>query len=296
MNDAEIVAAARETQHRTQLCTVSLKQSSRDVIRVWRLTVVDLGIKGKVALVCASTSGLGKAVAKSLAYEGARVVVSGHQPNRLQSTVDEVPGSVGVLADYVERGAARKLFEEVTNTVGRPEILILNGPGPVPLDALEVNRDQIDGAVETLVHFHVELTNLVLPHMKDINWGRIVAIGSSGIIEPIAGLALSNMFRSALASYLKTLATEVASQGITVNLVVPGRISTERTETIDLSRATKEDITLDGVRNRALELIPIKRYGEPEEFAAVVCFLCGIQAAYVTGSMLRCDGGLIRST
>lgn len=175
-----------------------------------------------------------------------------------------------------------------------PDVLVLNGPGPKVSSALELKIEEIENAEDTLLKFHVELCQLILPYMMRNGWGRIVAIGSRGVVEPIEGLALSNIGRAALLGYLKTLSAEVAKFGITVNVVVPGRIATERTAAIDASRARSMGVPVEEVARSSAKAIPVGRYGLPHEFAAVVAFLCSESASYTTGSLIRCDGGLIK--
>lgn len=257
---------------------------------------MDLGLDGKIALVCASTSGLGEATASALSGEGAKVIITGHNQTRLDAAIERIPGSIGIHSDFSEPGAARQLHEMTTMKVGQPDVIILNGPGPRLSDASTIDRDQICTAMESIINFQVELVNLSLPNMKKNGWGRIIAISSSGTVEPIQGLALSNMLRAGLSNYLKTLATEVAPCGITSNVIIPGRFETERTEAVNQGRARKSGTSVESIRRASINSIPAERYGRPSELAALVCFLAGAQASYITGSMLRCDGGLIRSS
>jgi 3-oxoacyl-[acyl-carrier protein] reductase len=141
----------------------------------------------------------------------------------------------------------------------------------------------------------MELVAQVLPGMRERGWGRIVAIGSSGVQQPLENLALSNLGRASLAAYLKTLSREVAADGVTVNMVLPGRIDTDRVAALDRGRAEREGTDAANVRAQSEAAIPTRRYGRPEEFGAVVAFLCGAAASYVTGEQIRCDGGLVGS-
>lgn len=245
---------------------------------------MDLGLRHRAALVCASTAGLGRATAEALAAEGARVVLSGRRGAEAQEIAASLPGAVAVECDITEAGAAGRLFEQATRALEAPlDIVVLNGPGPKPAPAQDISADGLRAAFETLMVFQQELVALALPSMRERGWGRILAIGSTSVVEPIPGLALSSIGRSALAAYLKTLAAEVADQGVTVNLVLPGRIDTDRVRSLDGAAG-------DGAKERAVASIPAGRYGTPAEFGAVAAFLCSEQASYVTGTALRVDG------
>jgi 3-oxoacyl-[acyl-carrier protein] reductase len=172
---------------------------------------------------------------------------------------------------------------------------VLNGPGPRPGAAAEVAGDDVAQAVDTLVRPHQRLVQLALPGMRERRWGRVLAIGSSGITSPLPNLALSNLGRAALAGYLKTLAAETAADGVTVNLLLPGRIATDRVASLDAAAAQRSGRTVEEVEAASRATIPAGRYGQPEEFGAVGAFLCSDLASYVTGTALRCDGGLVRT-
>lgn len=256
--------------------------------------VVDLGISGRIALVCASTAGLGRASAEALAAEGARVVISGRRGDVAAEVADGLPGAVGVRCDITEPGAAEALVAAARERLGGdPEIVVLNGPGPKPAEALEISADDVRSAIETLIVFQQQLVQRVLPSMRARGWGRIVAIGSSSVVEPIANLALSTIGRSALGAYLKTLAGEVGPDGVTVNMVLPGRIETERIGSLDAAHAERAGSTAADVAARNAAAIPLRRYGTPAEFGAVAAFLCSEQAGYITGAAVRCDGGIV---
>jgi 3-oxoacyl-[acyl-carrier protein] reductase len=248
---------------------------------------MDLGLRGRTALVCASTAGLGRATAEALAAEGARVVISGRRAELAAEIAAALPGAEAVPCDVTDPGAATRLAAEATAKLGLPiDIAVLNGPGPKPGAAEDISADDMRAAVESLLVFQQQLVAAVLPGMRERRFGRIVAIGSTSVVEPIAGLALSSIGRSALAAYLKTLANEVAADGVTVNLVLPGRIDTDRVRQLDAAMGGPDRAA------RQAAAIPAGRYGDTEEFGAVAAFLCGRQAGYVTGSAIRVDGGL----
>ncbi|WP_433432492.1 SDR family oxidoreductase [Nonomuraea sp. CA-141351] len=252
---------------------------------------MDLGLKGRTALVCASTGGLGEATARALAAEGARVVVAGRRGRRAREIAAELPDAIGIEADLLSAEGV----EHLVAAAGQVDILVLNGPGPRPGTAADATCDDVTAAVDALVRPHQRLISLTLPGMRARGWGRILAIGSSGIIAPLPNLAMSNLGRAALAAYLKTLAAEVAADGVTVNLLLPGRIATDRVAQLDAAAAGRAGTSVAEVEAASRATIPAGRYGRPEEFGQVAAFLCGEPASYVTGTALRCDGGLVRT-
>jgi 3-oxoacyl-[acyl-carrier protein] reductase len=254
---------------------------------------MDLGLASRTALVCASTSGLGLATARALCEDGARVVVTGRSSERAEEVAATLSNSIGIGGDLVAGDGAARLFDESTKRVGKIDILVLNGPGPAPATAVDVDEAGVDSAVSALVKPQVQLVQLVLPAMRAQRWGRILSISSTSVVAPIANLALSNLGRAALAGYLKTLANEVAAQGITVNSLLPGRIATPRARQIVEATAAQSGISYADVEQSVTGEIPAGRYGEPDELGAVAAFLCSARASYVSGVALRCDGGLV---
>jgi 3-oxoacyl-[acyl-carrier protein] reductase len=255
---------------------------------------VDLGLAPRTALVCASTAGLGLGSARALAAEGARVIVCGRHADRAQKSAAELPGkAVGLGADLSVPGAGTRLGEEALAAAAQVDIVVLNGPGPRPCRAAALDAASAAEAYDILVRPYIELVTTLLPPMRDRDWGRIVAIGSRGVVAPLPNLVTSNMGRSALRAYLKTLASEVARDGVTVNMVVPGRIATDRVASLDAETAKSTGRTVEQVRAASQAEIPAGRYGTPKEFGAVVAFLCGSPASYVTGATVPCDGGAI---
>jgi 3-oxoacyl-[acyl-carrier protein] reductase len=256
---------------------------------------MDLDLDGRVALVCASTAGLGLASARALAAEGAHVIITGRRAELANGIAAELPNASWVEIDLTEGGAADHLITEATAQAGPIDILVLNGPGPAPGTAAGLDPATAAVALEQLLLGHIQLVSRVLPGMRERGWGRIVAIGSSGVVAPLPNLAASNTGRAALAAYLKTLAAEVAADGVTVNMVVPGRIATDRVAELDRRAAERTNRTPEEVRVASETSIPIRRYGRPEEFGAAVAFLAGTPASYLTGIVVRCDGGLVSS-
>ncbi|GAB3311386.1 SDR family oxidoreductase [Epidermidibacterium keratini] len=253
---------------------------------------MDLGIAGKAALVCASTGGLGAATAQALAAEGARVVFSGRRGELAEKEASAYDGSVGIEADLSSVEGAQQLLTKAREAVGDIDILVLNGPGPKPGTALDVNGEDMLQAVTSLAIVQQSLVEACLPHMREQKWGRILSIASTGVVAPITGLALSSVGRMALAGYLKSLANVVAADGVTVNMLLPGRIATDRVGQLDANAAEQSGKSVEEVAKRAAASIPAKRYGAPAEFGATAAFLCSDLASYITGSAVRCDGGL----
>jgi 3-oxoacyl-[acyl-carrier protein] reductase len=254
---------------------------------------VDLMLKGRTALVLGATSGLGLAVAEGLATEGARTAFTGRRADAARDAAERYPGALGLELDVADPESVRSGVAEVTEKFGAIDILVLNSGGPPPGDAEKLTPENMEESLRTLLLAHIGIVQLVLPEMRRRKWGRIVAIGSSGVDAPIPGLVRSNAGRAALAGYLKTLAGEVAADGVTVNIVLPGRISTRRVTEIDNARARVTGQDVASVEAAAIRAIPAARYGTPEEFANVAVFLCGEGAAYVTGTRIRVDGGMI---
>ncbi|MBB4930417.1 3-oxoacyl-[acyl-carrier protein] reductase [Lipingzhangella halophila] len=256
---------------------------------------MDTGLKGKTALIPGSTSGIGLAIARALDAEGANVVLSGRRGDRARAEADALTSAAGVEIDLAEAGAAERLVDQATAEFGDIDILVLNSGGPPPGNATEFDDEKLRAALEQLLIQQRRMVDLVLPRMRERNWGRIVGVGSSGVQQPIPGLALSNIARAGIAAYLKSLTSVVAADGVTVNMVLPGRIDTERVAQLDSAAAQRQGIEAAEARARSEATIPAGRYGRPDEFAALVTFLCGNGASYVNGEQIRCDGGLVGS-
>lgn len=256
---------------------------------------MDTGLRGKTAVVPGSSAGLGLAIARALAHEGANVVLAGRRGDLVRSQADALPSAIGVEVDLFADGGPSLLVERAVERFGDVDVLVLNGGGPPPGAAAELGPDQLRDAIERLLVPQQRLVAAVLPRMRERGWGRVIAVGSSGVQQPIERLALSNVGRAALAGYLKTLAGEVAGDGVTVNMVLPGRIDTDRVSALDAATAERTGATVEQVRTRSESAIPAGRYGTPDEFAAVVLFLASNAASYVTGEQIRCDGGMVRA-
>ena len=247
---------------------------------------MDLGLKGKTALVLGASRGLGAASATLLAAEGAHVIAAS------RSGAAPAEGMEGLTLDLAEAASVEALIARLAE---QPvDILVNNCGGPAAGPAKGQSSAAWAAAFETMAAPIFAITDAALPGMIAKGWGRVVTIGSSGIVQPIPGLALSNGVRGAVAGWSKTLAEEVAPHGVTVNMVLPGRIATDRLAQLDGIKADKSGAALEAVQEASRKTIPAGRYGAPEEFGAMVTFLCSQQAGYVTGSMIRVDGGMIR--
>ncbi|MCU1403896.1 MAG: 3-oxoacyl-ACP reductase [Glaciihabitans sp.] len=254
---------------------------------------MDLGITGKVAVVSASTSGIGLGIAKALAAEGATVVISGRRESLAKEIAATIPGAIGIGVDLTSPTGPNDLIDAVEAMHDSIDILVLNSGGPKPGTAAALTDDDLTVAVNLLVRPQRQLIERVLPGMRERKWGRIIAVGSSGIVAPLSNLAASNIGRAALSGLLKTLANEVGADGVTCNMVLPGRIDTDRIQQLDSLAAERQGKAVEAVRDGSKAAIPVGRYGTIEEFGATAAFLASQQAAYITGSQIRVDGGLI---
>jgi len=252
-------------------------------------------LTGRTAVVPGSSSGLGLAVAQALAHEGANVVLAARRGDVVRSEAEKLPSAVGVELDLDDPEAPAVLVQRAEERFGQVDIVVPNSGGPPPGTAPEIGEEHLTAALHQLLLQHQRLIAAVLPGMRQRGWGRITAIGSSGVQQPIPNLALSNIGRAGLAAYLKSLASEVAADGVTVNMVLPGRIDTDRVAALDRAAAERAGTSPEEARRRSESTIPAARYGTPAEFASVVAFLASPAASYVTGEQIRCDGGMVRS-
>jgi 3-oxoacyl-[acyl-carrier protein] reductase len=240
---------------------------------------MDLGLRGRTAIVCGASSGMGLASAEALAAEGVNVAMFARRRDVLEREADRI-GGLAVRGDLTVPKDLTKLVDQTVGAFGGIDILVNNGGGPPPGPAAGADDQAIEGAVELLLLSAVRLTNLCLPHLEASGRGRIVDLESSSVRSPIDNLALSNTLRPGVVGWMKTLAREVAPKGITVNTIAPGQIDTER---------------LRSLGGGDLDRVPMGRLGDPAEIAAVVCFLASDRAGYVTGAVIPVDGGLTRN-
>lgn len=261
---------------------------------------MDLGIKGKTALVVAASKGMGKASALGLGAEGARVVMCARGEAALKDAAAEVKQKTGAEVLALPADASRaadisRVVAEANRAFGGVDILVANvgGPPPGPFEAM--TDEQWKAAFEQVHLSTVRFIREVLPHMKRSRWGRILAIQSSSVKQPVDGLVLSNGIRPGIAGLFKTLAGDVAKDNITVNLVLPGRILTDRFLEHQTDRAKRNGVPLEQQMEISSADIPMGRIGTPDEFAAMVVFLASARASYITGVAVQVDGGLIRS-
>lgn len=246
---------------------------------------MELGLAGRTAVVCGASSGMGLATAEVLAAEGANVAMFARRRELLEREAERI-GALAVQGDLTIPQHLERLLRVTVDAFGGVDILVLNGGGPPPGPATAITAPAVEEAVSLLLISHVNLVAQCLPHLRASGRGRIVAIESSSVREPIANLALSNAVRPGVVGWLKTLARELGPDGITVNTIAPGRIDTDR---------LREVYGPDGAPEAHLEQIPLRRFGTTGEIGAVVAFLASDAAAYVTGAVLPVDGGLTRA-
>jgi 3-oxoacyl-[acyl-carrier protein] reductase len=261
---------------------------------------VDLGLKGKVALVAASSKGLGRAVAEELAAEGAHLVLCARGKETLEQTAESIRKKtavkvVAVGADVSDPKDAARVVKAAFDEFGKVDILVTNSGGPPsgPFDSF--SSEMWDTATRLLLKSAVELTRAVLPGMKERRWGRILNVTSIAAKQPIEGLMLSNSLRAAVIGFARTLANEVAPFGVTVNNLLPGFTRTDRVQELARAVGGKAGASNTDIVARWEKEIPMGRLGEPREFAALAAFLASERASYITGSSIAVDGGWIRS-
>jgi 3-oxoacyl-[acyl-carrier protein] reductase len=249
---------------------------------------MDLGLNGRVALVTGASKGIGRGIAAELVAEGARVAISSHSRERVEATAAEIGAVAAYEHNATDLEHAAVLVAEVTDALGPIDVLVCNTGGPPGgADALGFTREQWQAAYASLVLGPMALVEAVLPGMRERGFGRVLNVASSGVREPIPNLMLSNAHRISMINAFKTLARQVAPDGVTLNTVLPGRIDTDRLAELLGSR--------EAAVAAAEQEVPAGRLGTVEEFAAIAVLLCSARASYVTGETVAVDGGLLRS-
>ena len=244
---------------------------------------MNLGLAGRTAIVGGASSGMGLAIAEALAGAGANVVMFARRRELLEREAARI-GALPVCGDLTDPESLERLASSAVEAHGGVDVLVLNGGGPPPGPAVGLDTLQVEEAVALLLLPHVRLVDLCLPHLRAGGRGRIVAVESTSVKEPLPNLALSNAVRPGVVGWLRTLARELGPDGVTVNTIAPGRIDTDRFR----------QVYPDGLTEADRQLIPLRRVGTPAEVGAVACFLASDAAAYVTGTTIAVDGGLTR--
>jgi 3-oxoacyl-[acyl-carrier protein] reductase len=257
---------------------------------------MDLGLRGKRALVMAASKGLGRSVAHALALEGVEVVVSSSDKDRCERAALEIAAETGATchgcaADMFEPEAMDDLVARARRVVGIIDILVINHVGPALGLAQNVDPAALDAHYRLMLATPIRLIGGLLPKMRERHWGRILSVGGGSMVHPLPNKVMDNIFRPALVNYTKALANEVAADGVTVNMILPGTFVTDRVHASTQSNAKLWGISIAEAMAQRLEGIPAGRFGELAEFGAVAAFVCSAQASYITGSVMRVDGG-----
>ncbi len=240
---------------------------------------MDLQLEGKTALVLGASKGLGRAIAAALAAEGAEVITVARS------------GEVHITADLDDPGAPQAIIDAVRSGGASPDILVLNSGGPPTGAAASTTPGDFAGVFDRMFNAQLSLAQAFLPEMRARGFGRILAVASTSLVTPIPGLVLSNAVRAMLASWCKTLAAEVAADGVTVNLLLPGQIATDRLTSLHAAMAAGSGMAAEQITARSIAAIPAGRLGRPEEFGDIAAFLASPRAGFITGSAIKVDGG-----
>jgi 3-oxoacyl-[acyl-carrier protein] reductase len=260
---------------------------------------MDLGLKGKTALVLGGSKGLGRGVADALAAEGVAVAMLARGKEALDKAVEEMTArgwrAIGVSADLADWPSVERAANSARDQLGPIDILLNNSGGPPPSRAIGIAPEVWEAQFRAMVLVFFRLTDMLLPDMRKRGWGRIINVASESVVQPIPQIAISNTLRGAVVGWAKTLAGEVARDGITVNTMLPGAFETDRVLQIQRATSAQQGLSLEEIAQRAARNIPVGRMGKPSEFGAMAAFLASPLAGYITGSMIRLDGGSIRS-
>lgn len=260
---------------------------------------MDLGLNGKTALVLGGSKGLGRGVADALAGEGVAVAIAARGKEALDRAVAEITASggraLGLVADTSDWSTVERAALAARDQLGPIDILLNNSGGPPPSRVIGVAPDLWESQFRSMVLTFFRLTDLMLPDMRKRGWGRILNVASESVIQPIPQIAISNTLRGAVVGWAKTLAGEVARDGVTVNTLLPGAFETDRVMQVQRATSAQQGVPLEELTQRIARNIPVGRMGKPHEFGAFAAFLASPLAGYITGSMFRLDGGSIRS-
>lgn len=255
---------------------------------------MDLGLTGKRALVMGSTRGMGQGIATRLAAEGAEVAVCGRKLADAEESAGGIPRSRAYALDLSDQGSINTLIDALKADFGDLDIIVCNGGGPPPGNIADVTAETWATQFQAMFINQLTIVNTFLPSMRERGWGRILVVSSSGIVQPIPNLGISNAIRASQVGWAKTLSSEVAPDGVTVNTVAPGRIHTDRVNQIDAAAAAKQGKPVEDVARASQATIPMGRYGSVAEFADTAVYLLSDNASYITGSVVKVDGGMIR--
>ncbi|HEX8600841.1 MAG TPA: SDR family oxidoreductase [Chloroflexia bacterium] len=260
---------------------------------------MDMGLKGMVAIVTASSQGLGKATALALAEEGANLVMCARGTEQLEEAAQEIVDQTGVevlavSADVSTEEGVALVIAAAVKRFARIDVLVTNAGGPPPGDFTKHSDEAWQRAFELNLLSVVRLIRAALPYLQVSGRGRIINFSSTSVKQPVEGLILSNSLRAGVIGMAKTLATELAPYGITVNNIAPGRIDTDRVRSLDRNRASILGISEEEAKQAQIQNIPLGRYGEPAELAALAVFLASDKASYITGTTIQVDGGLVK--
>ncbi len=260
---------------------------------------MDLGLQGKTALVLGGSKGLGRGIAEALSAEGVAVAMLARGQQALDEAVGAIAArgcrAIGIAADLTQWPTVERAARTAREDLGPIDILVNNCGGPPPARVIGIAPELWEEQFHAMVLVFIRLTDLLLPEMRQRKWGRIINVASESVIQPIPNIAISNTLRGAVVGWAKTLAGEVAADGITVNTLLPGAFETDRVLQFQRVASEREGISPEEFMRRSVRNIPVGRLGKPAEFGAAAAFLASPLAGYITGSMLRLDGGSIRS-